>query len=120
MRFHSLNKISKDVRNYSKLKTKLNIRKNNSLNSKNMNNKKTNNKNTSLNKKGKKKSYKIILDKINNKNNSASKYRIINTRNEIHKNIYLNKSENNYKTELSTSSNSKSKLLINNINSFES
>ena len=123
LRFHSLNKISKDVRNYSKLKTKLNIRKNNSLNSKNMNNKKANNKNTSLrkiNKDGKKKSNKIILDKINNKNNSASKYRIINTRNEIHKNIYLNKSENNYKTELSTSSNSKSKLLINNNNNFKS
>ena len=84
LRFHSLNKISKDVRNYSKLKTKLNIRKNNSLNSKNMNNKKTNNKNTSLNKNGKKKINKIILDKINNKNNSASKYRIINTRNEIY------------------------------------
>ena len=122
LRFHSLNKISKDVRNYSKLK-KLKIRKNNSLNYKNMNNKKANNKNTSLrkiNKNGKKKSNKIIFDKINNKNNSASKYRIISTRNEIHKNIYLNKSENNYKTELSTSSNSKSKLLINNINSFES
>ena len=122
LRFHSLNKISKDVRNYSKLK-KLKIRKNNSLNYKNMNSKKANNKNTSLrkiNKNGKKKSNKIIFDKINNKNNSASKYRIISTRNEIHKNIYLSKSENNYKTELSTSSNSKSKLLINNNNNFKS
>ena len=40
LRFHSLSKISKEVRKYSTLKTKLNKRKNNSLDSKNLNNKK--------------------------------------------------------------------------------
>ena len=121
LRFHSLNKLSQKSK-YSALKTRINKRKNNSLDSKNLNNKKRKNKILSLintTKKRKKKNHQIILEKIKNQNNSDRKSRIINTRNEIHKNIYLNKRENNYKTELSTSANSKF-LINNNFNNIES
>ena len=79
-----------------------------------MNNKKGKNKISSLintTKNKKKKNHQIILEKIKNQNKSDNNFKIINTRNEIHKNIYLNKRENNYKTELSTSANSKFLIL---------
>ena len=117
LRLNSLNKIYHDKRKYSTMKAKTNKRKNNSVNSKSFINKKVKNKiksliNTIQNKKMK--SHKIILDEINKEKIMDKKFGNIYRRNDLHKNIYLNNSEYNYKSELSTSSNSKSKFLINN------
>ena len=57
------------------------------------------------------KKHKIFLDKIKTHYNLNKKYKILNNRNDKHKINFLIKTENNYKTESSTSANSKSKFL---------